>query len=227
MDADVTLGNHQQQPLPAEGGEGHPDDPNGPDHLPQPRWEYAAPFGRAPAVETMTGVAAPLLAGFSIAVIGVVAQAPDNFRFPGLALLLLVMAAVAMVLCVQVGFRARSLIYSAADVEAWWPQSDRQKDGSTERFLRQIQVDDYTKWVTQHKWARRLYNTAIVVLALGMGAVLMPPDTYGNAPYAESLTGVEQATRWIATGVAVAAAVGESFWWFLDNWRAKRQLTGN
>jgi hypothetical protein len=119
-----------------------------------PRWARPTPFGRAAAADTMSGVASPLLAGFSITLVGVVAQAPDAFRYPGVTLVLLTVTAVLMVACVQLGFRARSVIYSQADIESWWPASDR-TDPITERDLRSLQRSDFEKWVNYRNVARR------------------------------------------------------------------------
>lgn len=45
-----------------------------------------------------------MLAGFTVTLIGVVAQADDRFLAPGLSLLLLTFAASALITCVQAGF---------------------------------------------------------------------------------------------------------------------------
>ena len=58
----------------------------------------------------MSNTAAPLLGGFSIALIGVVAQATDHFRWPGVALLLLACASIAFIICVQTAFWARQYL---------------------------------------------------------------------------------------------------------------------
>ncbi len=75
------------------------------------------PYGHAPscpyrrsaadAADAMTGVAAPLLAGFTISLIGFVVASPERARWPGLSLLLLTLSALTLLLCVQAGFWAR------------------------------------------------------------------------------------------------------------------------
>ncbi|WP_351234439.1 hypothetical protein [Streptomyces sp. NPDC002133] len=56
-------------------------------------------YGRS--IESVTSVAAPLLAAGAVAVLGVVAADDDKFRWPGPSILLLAMAAIALVACVQ------------------------------------------------------------------------------------------------------------------------------
>jgi hypothetical protein len=63
------------------------------------------PYGRIPdGVSTMASVAAPMLAGFTIALAGVVAQAAEKFRWPSAALLVLAVAAILLINAVQAGF---------------------------------------------------------------------------------------------------------------------------
>lgn len=66
----------------------------------------------------MSGVAAPLLAGFSVTLMTVVAADTAKFRLPGPAILLLVSAAMLFILAVQSGFWARQYLASSADVLA-------------------------------------------------------------------------------------------------------------
>jgi hypothetical protein len=67
--------------------------------------EEWCPYVKVPdGLGTMATIAAPMLAGFTIALAGVVAQAADKFRWPGVALLLLTISAVLLVTSVQAGF---------------------------------------------------------------------------------------------------------------------------
>jgi Trypsin-co-occurring domain 2 len=87
----------------------------------EPRWSAPTPLGRGNAIEGMAGIAAPLLAGFSITLIGVIASDPSHFRWPGAALALLVITSSLLIGTVQCGFRARRYLYSAADWRDWQP----------------------------------------------------------------------------------------------------------
>jgi hypothetical protein len=153
----------------------------------------------------MTGVAAPLLGGFSLALLGVVAQSPGSFRLPGAALLTLTLTVILMVGCVQLGFRARSYLYSAADVAGWWPEP---RSAVVERALRHQQAGHFADWLVWIDRARRAYNAAVVTLAFGVALVLVPPDTPGHGP----LLAIDTAARWVASALAAAGGLVELGW---------------
>jgi hypothetical protein len=116
----------------------------------------------------MATVAAPMLAGFTVTLIGVVAQADDRFRYPELSLLLLTLAAAALITCVQAGF---------------W-------------FQRPVPHTSVRRW---RSVARLSYDGGIVMLFAALSTVLTPMDT-------------SQLVRWVAAGVALAAALAEIVW---------------
>src|SRR6476646_11116124 len=112
-------------------------------------WKMPYPYGASAAIESMSGIAAALLAGFSVTLLGVVAQAPTSFRWPGAALIGLLVTAILLIACVQVGFRARKYIYSRADFEQWCPQPvENQQE---EDDLRDMQAADYAKWKSRQR----------------------------------------------------------------------------
>jgi hypothetical protein len=184
------------------------------DPAPLPPWRFPVPFGRSSATDAMTGIAAPLLAGFSLALLGVVAQAPENFLLPGPALLTLTATTVLMVSCVQLGFRARSYLYSASDVSAWWPDP---RPEIVTAALRQQQAGHYLQWIAWSNRARFAYNASVIALALSIALVLAPPTTYAGLP----VSAAEGTIRWIASGLAATAAVGELAWGAHDRIRAR------
>ena len=84
------------------------------------RWVPPAPLGEADAVQILSGVAAPLLAGFSFTLIGIIVPTPfDHLRWPNLTLALLVGAAVTLIIAVQVGARARAYQTDPDTVGMW------------------------------------------------------------------------------------------------------------
>jgi hypothetical protein len=107
----------------------------------------------------MAGIAAPLLAGFSLTLVGVLASSPSNFRWPGADMAVLVVPVASLVACIQFGFRARSYLYSAADIDAWRPDARTHFEGALkERFedaLKQDQMDDFERWrIWEHRAGR-------------------------------------------------------------------------
>ena len=169
-------------------------------------WRMPFPYGTSAAVDSMTGVAAPLLAGFCITLLGVVAQAPGSFRWPGAALIALVVAAGLMVTCVQIGFRAQAFIYSRADFEQWRPQPVESQD--VEEYLKETQQQHYDEWQSRQRIARIAYNGAIVALAAALAVVAAPPQSGATLTVGTT----EQVIRWIAAGLAAAGGLGELFW---------------
>lgn len=160
-------------------------------------WKHPAPLGRGAALEGMAGIAAPLLAGFSLTLVGVIASSPGSFRWPGADLAVLVVPVVLLVACVQFGFRARSYLYSAADIGAWRPDF-REK---FEDVLKRDQIDDFGRWRVWERRAGRAYNLAICVLAVGVALAV--------APLAHSH---QAGLRWLASAVALAGGVAEAIW---------------
>ncbi|MDH6226786.1 MULTISPECIES: hypothetical protein [Streptomyces] len=167
-----------------------------------PAWRKPSPLGFGAAVDAVTNVAAPLLAGFSVAAIGVVGADSDKFRWPGPALFCLTLSALLFVTCVQFGFHARRHLYSYADLTAWWTE-DELADTDRRRLLRDEQRHDFDLW---NRWRGRAYvaySGGLVVLWTGVALVLLPPGP-GTAS--------DTAFRWAASAVAACAAVGEVVW---------------
>lgn len=164
-------------------------------------WKHPAPLGRGSAVEAMAGIAAPLLAGFSLTLLGVIASIPDSFRWPGAVIMVLVIAVTLLVACIQFGFRARSYLYSAADVRDWRP--DFIAEPIREHVLKTDQRTDFEQWEVWDRWAGRAYNLAICVLAVGIALAAAPP------PGAS-----EPGLRWFAAAIALGGGVAEASWIF-------------
>src|SRR5215467_7059000 len=94
--------------------------------LTQPAFDVplGSSHGPARALESVSGIAAPLLAAASVTVIGVIVQQPNSLAWPSLALTLLVLAAIALIASVQCGFWARHYVVTPAEIAAWWPMMD-------------------------------------------------------------------------------------------------------
>ena len=198
--------------------ESDPGDDGGPDGAGQsrlPPWQSPVPFGRGAATDTMTGIAAPLLAGFSLALLGVVAQAPSSFLLPGPALFTLTATTILMVGCVQLGFRARSYLYSAADISSWWPEP---RPSIVTEALQRQQAGHFAQWLLWSNRARVAYNASIITLALGVALVLAPPGSYDAGRILVSVP--ESNIRWAGCALAAAAGVGELGWAIRDRVRA-------
>jgi hypothetical protein len=148
--------------------------------------EPGCPYLRsaAEASDAMTGVAAPLLAGFTVSLVTVVVQGSDNFRWPSVCALGFTLSAVALITTVQAGFWLR--YYRPAT-----DSGERARERAGDRTARQ-----YVFW---GRLARYTYDAGIFLLLLGLAAVLAPPDG-------------KDAARWTAAVVAALAALAELFW---------------
>jgi hypothetical protein len=173
---------------------------NGPVRPSGPTWRKPSPLGFGEAVDAVTNVAAPLLAGFSVAAIGVVGADSDKFRWPGPALLCLTASALLFVTCLQLGFHARRHLYSYGDLTAWWTEEELE---DRRDLLREEQHRDFVLW---NRWRGRAdvaYSGGLVLLWLGVAAVLAPPAAG---------TSSDTAFRWAAAAIAACAALGEAVW---------------
>jgi hypothetical protein len=203
-----------REPLPAEAA----DNATKPlTNTEEPEWETPGDIGRPAAFDTMSGVAAPLLAGFSLTLLGVVGQAPTSFRWPGAAMTVLTLVVALLVTCVQMGFRGRAVLYSRADVDAWRPLQHQTPD--MVKGLAWIQRNDLAEWARWAAGARRMYNAGIVLLAGGVALVLLPPEEYKQNV---DLSAPETAWRLAGAAVAVIAGLAELGWILNDQLKHRR-----
>jgi hypothetical protein len=143
----------------------------------------------------MTSVAAPLLSSGALVFVGLVLE---SLRYPGLTLLVMVSAVVALVTAVQCGFWARQYASTPEEIEQWW--SHLPEDMRAERASLDQQQDLllHNMWANRARWA---YAVGIILLWMGVAAAVVPRADAG-----------EPALRWVAVAISVMAAVGEVVW---------------
>jgi hypothetical protein len=147
------------------------------------------------------GVAAPLLAGFSLSALLAASMDRDHLRWPGVTTLVLACASVALITAVQCSFRARSHLWSPSDVHAWWPDLNAEREAQ----LQYEQAANYDRWNVWDAWQRRTYNAGITALFGATATALVPTND-----------SVQPAVRWIAAAVAAMACLGEIVWTLVD-----------
>lgn len=146
-------------------------------------------LGYIPAMHTVSTIVAPLLAGFSVTLTGVVAQASDRFRYPGATLLLLALAVGAFVMCVQCGFWARSYLPTASETEGHHDAAPHRNEAQ------------YDEW---DRRTRLFYRIGLLLLLAGTATLLLPNNSH---------PGDEQANwRLFGSFAVVAILVFELFW---------------
>ena len=176
-----------------------------------PKWRKPAPLGYANAIDSVGGVGAPLLAGFSLASVIVISDDAENFRWSGAAILGFTIAAVALIGSVQCAFNARGYIWSAADVRGWWP--DMEENSEREERLRAEQDWAFGRWQVWTGWTRRTYALGILALLTALAFALPPSHSVG----------IQDSMRWAASGVAFAASAAEACWIVVNFWQASRK----
>ncbi len=194
-------------------------EPNGPNATGDPPagvvWAAPAEYGQPAATDAKNGVAAPLLAGFSIALLAGVAQAPTSFRWAGPTILLLILAIGAFVLCIQLGFNSRAKLYSRAEALAWGPVNDLPAERD-EQIRAQIQRAHLASWFRSQRHTQLSYNAAVTMLALALSLVAAPP-------VAAVQDQADQAWRWVAFGVGLALTALEAGWTLHNEYRIIRR----
>jgi hypothetical protein len=167
-----------------------------------------SPFGQAAATDTMGTIAAPLLAGFAFAAIGLVLQVQEHLRWPDQALVLLVCTLLLFITSVQATFNARR---HYVPLDEWIEWLNLAATGRRRAELQRLYIDGLKDYAWWSQIARRSYNLAIVAL-LGSTAVLLVPDG-GLGPW-----------RAAAVGVAALGSVGEIAWSAKGEFKRRKHL---
>jgi len=162
----------------------------------EPRWDVPYPYGQAAAIDSMGGIAAPLLAGFAVTIALLVLSTPQAFRFVSLTLGLLLIAASALIAALQFTFRARQYSVTPAEIEVWWPDA---KDPGRRHELEHEQREHRTAYQRWSNIARVAYNVGILFFVCGLTAALFPPGSISGA-------------RIIVIVLALLAAAAELCW---------------
>jgi len=146
----------------------------------------------------MGTIAAPLLAGFSLAAfVQVFALSANDVRYRDVAALLLLLAAVLLVLAVQATFWARQYQVTPDQLKEWWPDATEQ---DRLEMLKTEQAEHAASFNTWGRRARIAYNFGLLCLLAGLTVLAIPPAS-ANPP-----------ARWAAVGVGAIAFALELSW---------------
>jgi hypothetical protein len=155
-------------------------------------WDAPWPYGYPGAVDSAGSVAAPLLAGFSFALVGLIVPEGKGIRWPSFTLALLVAAGFLFVAAVQCGFWARLWAVTPSEINEWTPTDPEERRHAEQR----LHAAGFRLWSYRLTWA---YRWGILALLAGVTLVLVPP-------------GSPSAARWVAIGVASAGWLLEAVW---------------
>lgn len=168
------------------------------------QWASPGEFGQPAATDTRTGVATPLLAGFSIALLAGISQSPSSFRWSGPAIFLLILTVGLFVISLQVGFRSRGKLYSRDEALSWGRINDLAPE-QDEALRADIQASHMKIWREAQRAVHFYYNAGIVTLGLALSLTAAPPAG-----------GPEQDWRWSAFALGLALTGLEMAWIIRD-----------
>jgi len=179
------------------------DDQSGPGPaLPQgPYWKTPYLYGEAEALNSMGTIAAPLLAGFSLAaMVQVLTVNAAETRWPDAALLLFLLAAVMFVACVQAMFWARGYQVTPPEIKDWWPDAVDPERMDQLRREQELHSAGFRMWSDR---GRLTYAAGLLCLLAALTVLAVPPDH-----------GQSSIVRWLAVAVGSAAFTSETVWTF-------------
>lgn len=163
----------------------------------EPARRYNVPYryGDAAAIQAMSSVAAPLLASGALVFIGLVVK---SVRYPGLTLLIMLVALLVLVTAVQCGFWARQFASTPQEIEQWWPDMPTKMRNERARADQWQDRASHDMWANRARWA---YGVGIILLWFGVAVALMP-----------AADAAQPALRWLAAAVGILAGMGEALW---------------
>jgi hypothetical protein len=165
-----------------------------------PIWRMPGRYGEAEAYNSMGAIAAPLLAGFSLAaMVQTLTIKTSDARWPDAALLLFMVAAVLFVFSVQAMFWARGYQTNPAEIKAWWPDAAHPQRLNMLRDQQRWHAKGFSMWANR---ARITYNTALLCLLAALTVLAVPAGSDGHVAF----------LRWLAVAVGGAALIAEAIW---------------
>ena len=157
-----------------------------------PRVPY--PLGYAEATTSSQAVAAPLLAGAALSLVGVIVVEGKHFRWPEVTLLLVVTASISLIASIQIGADARTYLYNRETITAWYGTDQPERSRAWSEHSKH-----FNTWKVRIRRAVVAFNTGTMLLILAVSTALIPRDNHA-------------VVRWIAVGLALASALVESWW---------------
>lgn len=174
-------------------------------------WSRSKPLGFDQTVSALGGIAAPLLAGFSLAtVVQLVtgSHVARHIRYPAAAITVFALAAVLLLYSLQ--FSALALGYRAAPQRRLDYFPEAADDEAVMATVRRRQWGEEEMWRIYSARAGVLYNVGLLAFLVGLLLVLIPPEHWS-------------AQRGIAVGLVSGAALLELIW-ALSNARRPKWL---
>lgn len=135
-------------------------------------------YGTPEAAHQAHFIAAPLLTAAALGLAGVVGGAPNEFKWPGWTLLLLVITAMLLILSIQLGYFAVQFKFECSDVEEDFRIHGTALDATRINSIVLTARETYAKYIER---AMTCFNFGTLMLGLGIAAALMPPPCTNQA----------------------------------------------
>jgi hypothetical protein len=192
-----------------------------------PTWRRPSPYGAPESVQAAGTVAAPLLAGFTITLMGLVVDTSNQgIRHRDTALLVLMAAVASLIAAIQCAYSARRYMVLPDELTSWWPDAMDKGNPGRRRLLRQLQNEQFAHRLLHVQWADRFrytYHAGILLMLAGLAVVLIPPKPTTTSGSGQSVGQVDiSMVRWLAIILAGASALAE-FIWITASWLNKRE----
>ena len=173
------------------------------DSNPRGAWTVQKPEGYFDAIQAIGTMVAPILAGFTFAILVLVLVPPakneaDPLRWRDPVLALLVFSALLLIISTQAAISARTTLVKPDELRAWNPSSINAAGWPTDKLgIRQKALAEHT--AAASTVCRHTYNAGTLLLFTAIAVLLVPPSP------------VDSARRAALAAAAVAVAV-EAAW---------------
>jgi hypothetical protein len=181
-----------------------------------PLWARPRKLGFQETTRGLGGIAAPLLAGFSLATIATIAAAEDPPRLGDWAVLALAGSAGLLLYSMQVAFVGLGHDPRPSEALSWYPEAT--VDRRWLDYVRRRQARDYRLAVRYQNRHALTYDAGLLLFLAGLGLIAWPPADDPNA------------ARYAAVGVVAVAFLIELYWVVVrrinDRLADRRERTG-
>ena len=187
------------------------------------RWQVEYPLGRTDSMRALGTVAAPLLAGFDLATLTLLATADKPPRLASLAMAAVTIGAVLFLFSLQITCSGLLFAANPSEREGWVGEL-----GASASSARLVEAQRKDLWLARRYFrrARWTYDLGLLATLVGIAAIVAPgPDS--------------SAGGWIATTAVCTGTILELIWiigshtrlrarWLLPGYRdARRALSGD
>lgn len=166
-------------------------------------WQRPLKIGHTEAVRGATSVSSPLLAGFSLTAVVILSTSSPTPRYVGVAIALFVVAAVLLMIAVDLGIRVVQNTGSPEERLAWRPEARRSR--SELEMERRLQRLDHANSRIFSARARAAHNLGVAAFLAGTLATLVPENL--DSSRIASLGGL------VAPGIVLVALMLHAMAW--------------